>query len=170
MKVSPTLVTSVVSRDALQTPATTYSAHGCGELSHRRAQCDRPQKCLYCGSDVHSSNVCPEAFLSFSHQSPPNGPKVSTPPSATLTHCPRPSLPIPPPHLSPQVPSPNLLLPLTLHQSLPKASAPLPMWRPLTHLPPPLLQDLMKGTFGTPIREQQCPASQVGPHPSGNPL
>ena len=40
------------------------------------AQCDRSKACLLCSSAANSSNICPEAFLGFSCQAPPTGPKA----------------------------------------------------------------------------------------------
>ena len=106
--------------------------YGCGKLGHCCAQCDRPKKCLYCGKDTHSSNICPEVFPGFSHQYPLKGPKVSTLPPSTPT----PSSPYLNPLFFPPsaVPKPS---PLSLSTHPPKhphttanveTSHPLPPW------------------------------------------
>ena len=123
----------------------------CGEIGHHHVQCDRPNICLYCGSAAHTSNTFPEPFLSFSRQAHSTCPKVSP-------------TPIPHPCTSPRVLLLNHLVRILLqtpqtsmyhHQGdLPATNHPGQGFRPSRGL---LLQELLKGTFGTPTREQHRP-------------
>ena len=128
---------------------------GCGEIGHRRAQCDRRTICLYCCSVVHTSNACPEAFPSFNHRSSSHlsfkGLPHTNHPSSYL---PLSAVPKQPRFQSLQTPPKR---PRTTKET---SQTPTTSAEASDSQGGPSLQDLLKGTFGTPVVEQR--------HPLGN--
>ena len=119
--------------------------YGCNEIGHRRAQCDRLTRCLYCGSATHTGNACTEAFPSFNRQAYTSAPKVSPRPRTSLRVLFQ-------KHLVPRLLKSPPKRPRTITKET--FQPPITSAEASGSQGGPSLQDLLKGAFGTPVVEQ----------------